>query len=237
MNKWKIKSENSKKRTKNFEVKANENGTISGYFSTYDRDPDSYGDIVAPGAFTDTLKKRKEIGHPFPLCWNHDLNQIIGKVDAENIEDTKKGPLITASFFDNPLAQEKRDWVKSGVVYQFSFAYDVLDEGTVELEDGKKANELRKLELYEVSIVPMPANQHAQVTDIKSGKRNSKSDEDKLTQAINLIQEVLGQLDDTEENHNAEDLSKANDVNTSKELKDINAKKDFLLETIKKLKN
>lgn len=71
-------------------------GTISGYFSTYDREPDSYGDIIAPGAFTETIKNREASGHPFPLCWNHDLNQIIGKVDA--IEDTEKGPLMTASF-------------------------------------------------------------------------------------------------------------------------------------------
>ena len=63
-------------------------GTISGYFSTYDREPDSYGDIIAPGAFTETIKAREESGHPFPLCWNHDLDQMIGKVD--DIEDTDK---------------------------------------------------------------------------------------------------------------------------------------------------
>ena len=39
---------------KNFNIKADEEtGTISGYFSTYDRIPDSYGDVVAPGAFTE----------------------------------------------------------------------------------------------------------------------------------------------------------------------------------------
>ena len=81
---------------KSFETKADA-GTITGYFSTYDRIPDSYGDVIAPGAFTDTIKAREESGHPFPLCWNHDLNQIIGKVDS--IEDTEKGPLMTASFF------------------------------------------------------------------------------------------------------------------------------------------
>ena len=47
---------------------ADDTGTISGYFSTYDIDPDSYGDIVAPGAFTKTLAARAETGHPFPVC-------------------------------------------------------------------------------------------------------------------------------------------------------------------------
>jgi HK97 family phage prohead protease len=147
---------------------ADDAGTISGYFSTYDRIPDSYGDVIAKGAFTETIRKRKESGHPFPLCWNHDLNQIIGSIDPDDIEDTDKGPLMKASFFNTQLAQEKREIVKSGVVYQFSFAYDVLEAGPVELENGVKAYELKKLELFEVSIVPVPANPRAEMTDIKS---------------------------------------------------------------------
>ena len=47
--------------------KADDSGKVSGYFSTYDEEPDSYGDIIAPGAFTETLQKRRESGHPFPL--------------------------------------------------------------------------------------------------------------------------------------------------------------------------
>ena len=217
------------------EVKAGDAGTISGYFSTYDRIPDSYGDVIAPGAFTDTLKARKDSGHPFPLCWNHDLDQIIGTVD--DIEDTKKGPLMTASFFDTPLAQEKRSLVLSGCVYQFSFAYEVKKAAQVELEDGTKANELRELELFEVSIVPIPANPRAEVTEIKSGRRNSKADAEKLEQAITLIRDVLGQLDDTEpepeESETEEESSKANEAAVPEEPEVINSRKDALLERIK----
>ena len=213
---------------KNFRLKSDEDtGTISGYFSTYDRIPDSYGDIVAPGAFEKTIEKRKESGHPFPLCWNHDLDQIIGKVDS--IEDTDKGPLMTASFFNTPLAQEKREIVKSGVVFQFSFAYDVKDSAVVTLEDGTKANELRELDLYEVSIVPIPANPLAEVTDIKAGRRNRKSDEEAIKQAIALLQSVL----DEEEPEPGEDEAKANTA--VEEPEQSNPRKDALLDTIKNL--
>ena len=208
---------------------ADDSGTVSGYFSTYDRIPDSYGDVIAPGAFEDTIKKRKESGHPFPMCWNHDLDQIIGYVDPENIKDTDKGPLMTASFFNTPLAQEKREIVKSGVVYQFSFAYNVLDAGPVELEDGTKANELRKLDLYEVSIVPIPANPLAEVIDIKAGRRNRKSDEEAIRQAIALLQSVL----DEEEPEPGEDEAKANTA--VEEPEQSNPRKDALLDTIKSL--
>ena len=207
--------------------KGNDTGTISGYFSTYDRIPDSYGDVVAPGAFTDTIKAREESGHKFPLCWNHDLDQIIGQVDT--IEDTEKGPLMTASFFNTPLAQEKRELVKSGVVYQFSFAYDVLEAGPTTLEDGVKANELRKLDLFEVSIVPIPANQNAVMTEIKAGRRNSAKDADAIRQAIALLQSVL----DDEDSDDGEDEAKANAA--AEEPEQSNPTKDSLLEYIKSM--
>lgn len=222
-------------KTKEFTLikSADDAGTISGYFSTYDRIPDSYGDVIAKGAFAETIAKRKESGHPFPLCWNHDLNQIIGSVDPDSIEDTEKGPFMTASFFNTPLAQEKREIVKSGVVYQFSFAYDVLEAGPVELEDGIKANELRKLDLFEVSIVPIPANQNAVMTDVKAGRRNRKSDEDTIKQIISLAQSLLDEVDDTEDPENGEDKAKANAA--AEEPEQSNPRKDDLLSYIKNM--
>ena len=208
---------------------ADDAGTISGYFSTYDRIPDSYGDVIAKGAFTETIEKRKASGHPFPLCWNHDLDQIIGSVNPDDIQDTDKGPLMTASFFNTPLAQEKREIVKSGVVYQFSFAYDILEAGPVELENGIKANELKKLDLFEVSIVPIPANQNAVMTEVKAGRRNSAADEEKIRQAISLLQSVL----DTEDSNDGEDEPEANGA--PEEQKASNPEKDDLLEYIKSM--
>lgn len=216
---------------KSFELKADEDGKISGYFSTYDRIPDSYGDIIAPGAFANTIKARKESGHPFPLCWNHDLDQIIGTVAPEDIEDTEKGPLMTASFFNTQLAQEKREIVKSGAVYQFSFAYDVLDWAPVELEDGTKANELREIELFEISIVPIPANQRAVMTEVKAGRRNSKKDADAIKEAITLLQGVLGELEGADDPEDGEDEAKANTA--VEEPEQSNPEKDRLLDLIK----
>ena len=220
---------------KNFDlIKSDEDaGKISGYFSTYDRIPDSYGDVIAKGAFTETIAKRKESGHPFPMCWNHDLNQIIGYVDPDDIEDTDKGPLMTASFFNTPLAQEKREIVKSGVVYQFSFAYDVREAEQVTLEDGTKANELQKLDLFEVSIAPVPANPRAEVTDIKAGRRNSAKDADAIREAITLLQGVLGELEEADDPEDGEDDVKAN--RALEEPEQSNPRKEKLLEYIKSI--
>ena len=141
---------------------------------------------------------------------------------------------MIASFFNTQLAQEKREIVKSGVVYQFSFAYDILDAGPVELEDGVKANELRKLDLFEVSIVPIPANQNAVMTDVKAGRRNRKSDEDTIKQIISLAQSLLDdEVSDTEDPEDGEDKAKANAA--AEEPEQSNPRKDSLLSYIKNM--
>lgn len=192
---------------KTLELKAADNGIIEGYFSTYDKTPDSYGDIIDPGAFTKTFAKREESGHPFPLCFNHDFSAVIGAVDS--VKDTEKGPFITAHFLDTDQAQDVRKMLQSGAIYQFSFAYDVL--GARQPDEEEKAagvsNVLTEVEVFEISVVTVPANQNAVVTEVKaqepetkSGRRNSAKDADIIKQIRDLAQSLLDdEGDDTEE--------------------------------------
>ena len=89
---------------------------------------------------------------------------------------------------------------------------------------------MKKLDLFEVSIVPIPANPRAEVTDIKSGKRNSKKDADAIKQAIALLQSVL----DEAENAEIEEEEPKGNVE-AKDSAEINSKKAKLLEIIKKI--
>ena len=186
---------------KSFEMKANEVGEISGFFSTYEKTPDSYGDIIESGAFTGTLERRKATGHPFPLCFNHDFDKIIGVVDS--VEEKENGPFIKAHFLDTELAQDVRKFVQSGAVYQFSFAYDVLKRRDPTDEEAKSGvtNVLQEVEVFEISVVTVPANQNAIVTDVKSvepetksGRRNSQKDADTIKSAIDGIEKSIESL-------------------------------------------
>lgn len=221
---------------KSFELKEGENGVVEGYASTWTKTPDSYGDIVIKGAFEETLKKRKATGHPFPLCFNHDFDQIIGAV-FEAYEDDY-GLKIRASFLNTPAAQEKRELVKEGIVWQFSFAYSILGAEKPTEEEQKQGifQKLTKLDLYEVSLAPVPANQTAVVTEVKndddvetkSGKRNSAKDEALIRDAISALQALLDTADDQ-----GEDESKANGA--PEEQKASNPEKDALLTYIKSM--
>ena len=209
---------------KSFEMKANEVGKVAGFFSTYDKEPDSYGDIIEPGAFTETIEKRKATGHPFPLCFNHDFSAVIGAVDS--IEEKDIGPYAEASFLDTTQAQDVRKMLQSGAIYQFSFAYDVLDRRDP-TEEEKKAgiqNVLKKVELFEVSIVTVPANQHAVVTEVKSvepetkqGRRNSRKDADKINQIIELAKSLLEEPEDTNAEDDAKSAEPTAEVNEASE--------------------
>lgn len=234
---------------KSFEMKAQDNGSIAGYFSTYEKTPDSYGDIIESGAFTNTLEKRKASGHPFPLCFNHDFDKIIGVVDS--VEEKENGPYIEAHFLDTELAQDVRKFVQSGAVYQFSFAYDVL-KAREPNEEEKKAgvtNVLQEVEVFEISVVTVPANQNAIVTDVKaiaepetkSGRRNRKSDEVIIRSCIESLKSLLD--DESEEDKPEEEEAPKEEVapevnETSEEQKDNgNSKRaSELLEKINQFK-
>lgn len=240
---------------KTIELKADEVGGISGFFSTYDKTPDSYGDIIEPGAFTNTLKKREESGHPFPLCFNHDFSAVIGAVDS--VKDTEKGPFIEAHFLDTQLAQDVRKMLQSGAIYQFSFAYDVIKSRRPNDEEAKSGveNVLEELEVFEISVVTVPANQNAVVTEVKaiepetkSGRRNSKADEDVITSTIDQLDKCINALkslitEDDEPEDRPDDEAQPEEVEpeanaTAEEPKDNDNSKraEALLEKIKTTK-
>ena len=126
-----------------------------------------------------------------------------------------------------------RQMYKDGRLSKFSFAYDILDEGTITLEDGTKANELRELELYEISCVLVPANSDAGVVDVKSNDNvktdNVKTDEvtiDKevLNEFISLlnqaIEKVTKYISDGESN--SENSSEVNDKQSEEQKNNVN---------------
>lgn len=208
-------------KLKTFEVKSN--GSITGYASTWIREPDSYGDVVAKGAFLDSISQIEAEGKKLPLLWNHDsydIKSFIGTVT--DLEEDEHGLKFTATFDDTEEAQRARQLASDGRLAKFSFAYDVIEQAEIELEDGRKANELRKLRIHEISLVMYPANPDTSVIEVKSGRRNSAKDADAIREAITLLQGVLGELEDEPDDDSkakSEELDTANDEEQKKRMK------------------
>ena len=213
-------------------------GTISGYFSTYQPVADSYGDCVAPGCFTETIKAWEEKGKHIPLVWNHNMDDpelIIGQVDK--IEDDEYGPLMTAHFYDTPKAQAVRNLMKEGSVYQFSYAY-AIDAARKPDESEKAADPninqvLEAVSLMEITITPTPAQTLAELVSIKAGRRNSSKDADIIKQIISLAQSLLDEVNEADDPEDGEDDVKAN--RALEEPEQSNPRKDGLLAYINKI--
>ena len=245
-------------KKKTFDINTDSNGTISGYASTWIREPDSYGDVVAKGAFAESIEKIKAEGKILPLLFNHkgdDLCAFIGGV--YELREDDHGLYFEATFDATPEAQRARELSMDGRLAKFSFAYDVLDQAEVTLEDGRKANELRKLNIHEVSLVLYPANPDTSVVSvkkeepkrevclgvvtiqmddetkelIKAGRRNRKTDEDIIKQIISLANQLLtDEVDDTPEEEEAK--AKSEELDTANDEEQM--RKD-LLEKAQKL--
>ena len=55
-----------------------ENGIIKGYGSTFGGKPDSYGDIIAHGAFAESIVKKGRGGMGISMLYQHDSTKPLG---------------------------------------------------------------------------------------------------------------------------------------------------------------
>ena len=160
---------------------------------------DSYGEAVVKGAFEESLSEWTASGLVLPILFGHNMADpdfnIGGTIEAK--EDDHGLHIYGELDLVNPKAVQVYRLLKGRRINQLSFAYDVLDSGPVE-KDGTKYTELRKLKLYEVSIVPIGANQETEVLAVKSGQVLStkneasiKSVRDQLEAAVTALTEVL----------------------------------------------
>lgn len=156
---------------------------------------DSYGDVVMPGAFADTLADWRASGDTIPVYWSHqmaDPDYNIGwVVDAK---ETEAGLEVLAQLDTDPDASPKARQayrlLKGRRVKQFSFAYDVIDGGPAE-HNGESVYELRKLKLYEVGPTPVGANPETELLAVKNAAQRAQA----LTETV--TPELLSVTDDS----------------------------------------
>lgn len=215
--------------TKEFNVKYQDdgNGTLEGYASTWVRKPDSYGDIVAEGAFKNSLETRWNGGKGIPLLWSHQMDNVDAFIGTADADEDEKGLHFIAKFDNTEKAQRVRELYKDGRLRKFSFAYDVKEQGMTTSEDGTKSNELRELDLYEISCVTVPANDTAEVIDVKGRNDDADNDLSALEARIKAIEERLDTDDDGEDD--------PEDNPAGEDRKESNPKVKELLEYIEKM--
>lgn len=141
-------------------------GTVEGYASTFGGQPDSYGDVVEPGAFANSLAKHKREGTMPLMLFGHRSEDLpIGK--WTDMAEDGKGLWVKGEIdVDDPFGVRVHRAAKSKAIRGLSIGFRTLDSGRDEGRPG--VNMLKEVDLWEVSFVNFPANRRARVTDVKS---------------------------------------------------------------------
>ena len=140
-------------------------GTFSGYGSVFNV-VDKGGDIVAPGAFAESLTKWQKSGRMVPMLWQHQTDQPIGGWPSLKEDDHGLfGDNAELWMEDAPYARLAYKGMSTKTITGLSIGYRVKDY-SVNKETGIYT--LQKLDLVEISVVTNPMNDDARVADVKS---------------------------------------------------------------------
>jgi HK97 family phage prohead protease len=139
---------------------------IKGYAST--TDTDRAGDVIEKEAW-EKGGLDNYTNNPVVL-FNHDYNRPIGR--ATGLETDDRGLRITANI--SKSAGDVTNLVKEGILRALSVGFRVKDADYIEETDGLKISDA---ELFEVSVVSVPANQAATFSVAKSFDTQSEYDE------------------------------------------------------------
>lgn len=177
-------------------IDGSEEGVIAGYASVFGN-VDSYGDIVVKGAFAKFLSELARTGKKVSVYYGHNMDDPRANIGVvTELEERDHGLWFKAQLdlSGDTYGRLVYEQLKDGRLDSVSFGYSVVD--AVATSEGY---ELRELKLFEVSVVPIPANDQALVTDVKAGRAISRKNLDLIRAAYEALGELLDQHGDEED--------------------------------------
>lgn len=141
-------------------------GEVEGYASVFGGAPDMYGDVIAPGAFADSLTAHRRAGTSPLMLWGHDGSQPpIG--NWNDLAEDGKGLWVKGSIdLDDPLGQRVHRALKRKAMKGLSIGYETKQSEGDPKRPGVRI--LTAIDLWEISPVNFPAQARAAVDTVKS---------------------------------------------------------------------
>ncbi len=133
---------------------------------------DREGDQIVRGAFAGTIGKWQASDKRLPLHWNHggSASDVIGWVDPASLREADEGLLVKGQLDieDSEVAREAWRSMRNNAV-SLSFGYLVTKSR--DRKDGIR--ELLEVDLFEISIVPHPANEDTRILSMKGARETT----------------------------------------------------------------
>ncbi len=138
-------------------------GAFTGYASTFGGPPDSFGDVIASGAFARSLTEHRASGTQPAMLWQHDSRTVIGRWQA--IAEDGRGLAVEGKLtLEVQKAREAYALIKDGALNGLSIGFRT--RASRPQKGGGRL--LTDIELMEISLVTLPANALARVHDVKA---------------------------------------------------------------------
>ncbi|MCM0582787.1 HK97 family phage prohead protease [Weissella diestrammenae] len=134
---------------------------FKGYLSTYgnaDRD----GDVINKGAFDDSIKKHSIV----PMLFNHDRNKVIGKLELSSDDHGLK--VEGTLNLNDPEANRVKELLDMGALDSMSVGMAIKGYDPIDAERPYGGWEIKQADVYEGSVVTIPANEMAVIEEVKS---------------------------------------------------------------------
>jgi HK97 family phage prohead protease len=141
---------------------------IEGYFAVFNSNYEIFDgatESVAPGAFDGALLD------DIRALIDHETRLVLGRTSAGTLELRVDEHGLFGRVEINPNDQDAMNLyarVQRGDVNQCSFGFDILDEEYEVLENGDVHWTIKKVKLYEVSVVTFPAYESTEVVARKN---------------------------------------------------------------------
>lgn len=168
------------------------------------------GDVVSPTAFDRTLAEWKDSGNLLPMLWGHntsDPDMNLG--DFPSVEVDEHGLLVKGRIdLEGPKGPQTYRLIKGGRVRQLSYSYRITKGEYVIPQGEDNADKepyfrIDEVELYEISVVQIGANQETEILAVKAatsslqakaGRALSAKNEEALRGALAQAEEIVTAL-------------------------------------------
>ena len=149
---------------KPFEIKdVSTSGTFAGYGSVYGN-LDQGDDIVAPGAFADSLKSHSAKGRLPALLWQHKQSEPIGTFTTMREDD--HGLYVEGKLaLKTQRGAEAYELMQMKAISGMSIGFQTKED---DFDRKSGVRTILKGDLWEVSLVTFPMNDEARVMSVKN---------------------------------------------------------------------
>lgn len=170
-------------------------------FNSLSEDLGGWREMIAPGAFTRTLKVNPDVR----FLINHDESKILGRTPKTlKVEEDQHGLSVDAQLPNTTYANDLAESLSRGDISQMSFRFRAV-KSDWERRDNQKIEVLKDVDLLEVSAVTFPAYPESHGTlsqrmldsafsimdEVRAGKQISASNREVITNVIKELQQLL----------------------------------------------